>query len=229
MKAMILAAGLGNRMRPLTLHTPKPLLAVADKPLIVWHIEKLQKIGVTDIVINTAWLADKLIAALGTGDQFGVRIHWSNEGEGLETAGGIIHALPLLGDQPFILVNGDVWTNYDFAPLLQVELGQNLAHLMLVDNPVQHPQGDFVLSAQKAYTFEQNQQGEALTYSGIAVISPEMFAGLAEGKRPLAPLLKEAMLQGRISAQKLPAAWVDVGTPERLSDLDRQIRQRQYA
>jgi MurNAc alpha-1-phosphate uridylyltransferase len=149
MKAMILAAGLGNRMRPLTLHTPKPLLAVADKPLIVWHIEKLQKIGVTDIVINTAWLADKLIAALGTGDQFGVRIHWSNEGEGLETAGGIIHALPLLGDQPFILVNGDVWTNYDFAPLLQVELGQNLAHLMLVDNPVQHPQGDFVLSAQK--------------------------------------------------------------------------------
>lgn len=229
MKAMILAAGLGNRMRPLTLHTPKPLLAVADKPLIVWHIEKLQKIGVTDIVINTAWLADKLIAALGTGDQFGVRIHWSNEGEGLETAGGIIHALPLLGDQPFILVNGDVWTNYDFAPLLQVELGQNLAHLMLVDNPVQHPQGDFVLSAQKAYTFEQNQQGDALTYSGIAVISPEMFAGLAEGKRPLAPLLKEAMLQGRISAQKLPAAWVDVGTPERLSDLDRQIRQRQYA
>lgn len=229
MKAMILAAGLGNRMRPLTLHTPKPLLAVADKPLIVWHIEKLQKIGVTDIVINTAWLAEKLITALGTGDQFGVRIHWSNEGEGLETAGGIIHALPLLGDQPFILVNGDVWTNYDFAPLLQVELGQNLAHLMLVDNPVQHPQGDFVLSAQKAYTFEQNQQGEALTYSGIAVISPEMFAGLAEGKRPLAPLLKEAMLQGRISAQKLPAAWVDVGTPERLSDLDRQIRQRQYA
>ena len=229
MKAMILAAGLGNRMRPLTLHTPKPLLAVADKPLIVWHIEKLQKIGVTDIVINTAWLAEKLIAALGTGDQFGVRIHWSNEGEGLETAGGIIHALPLLGDQPFILVNGDVWTNYDFAPLLQVELGQNLAHLMLVDNPVQHPQGDFVLSAQKAYTFEQNQQGDALTYSGIAVISPEMFAGLAEGKRPLAPLLKEAMLQGRISAQKLPAAWVDVGTPERLSDLDRQIRQRQYA
>ncbi|ENV48217.1 hypothetical protein P255_01097 [Acinetobacter brisouii CIP 110357] len=229
MKAMILAAGLGNRMRPLTLHTPKPLLAVADKPLIVWHIEKLQKIGVTDIVINTAWLAEKLIAALGTGEQFGVKIHWSNEGEGLETAGGIIHALPLLGDQPFILVNGDVWTNYDFAPLLQVELGQNLAHLMLVENPVQHPQGDFVLHEQKAYTFEQNQQGEALTYSGIAVISPEMFAGLAEGKRPLAPLLKDAMLQGRISAQKLPAAWVDVGTPERLSDLDRQIRQRQYA
>lgn len=225
MKAMILAAGLGNRMRPLTLHTPKPLLEVADKPLIVWHIEKLQKIGVTEIVINTAWLAEKLIAALGTGEQFGVTIHWSNEGEGLETAGGIIRALPFLGDKPFILVNGDVWTNYDFAPLLNIELGQNLAHLMLVDNPIQHPQGDFVLYAQKAYTFEQNQQGEALTYSGIAVISPEMFQNLPDGKRPLAPLLKDAMLQGRVTAGKLSAAWVDVGTPERLADLDRQIRQ----
>lgn len=225
MKAMILAAGLGNRMRPLTLHTPKPLLEVADKPLIVWHIEKLQKIGVTEIVINTAWLAEKLIAALGTGEQFGVTIHWSNEGEGLETAGGIIRALPFLGDKPFILVNGDVWTNYDFAPLLNIELGQNLAHLMLVDNPIQHLQGDFVLYAQKAYTFEQNQQGEALTYSGIAVISPEMFQNLPDGKRPLAPLLKDAMLQGRVTAGKLSAAWVDVGTPERLADLDRQIRQ----
>ena len=229
MKAMILAAGLGNRMRPLTLHTPKPLLEVADKPLIVWHIEKLQKIGVTEIVINTAWLAEKLIAALGTGEQFGVTIHWSNEGEGLETAGGIIRALPLLGDKPFILVNGDVWTNYDFAPLLNIELGQNLAYLMLVDNPIQHPQGDFVLYAQKEYTFEQNQQGEALTYSGIAVISPEMFQNLPDGKRPLAPLLKDAMLQGRVAAGKLSAAWVDVGTPERLADLDRQIRQEQYA
>ncbi|MCG2575142.1 nucleotidyltransferase family protein [Acinetobacter sp. ME22] len=229
MKAMILAAGLGNRMRPLTLHTPKPLLEVADKPLIVWHIEKLQKIGVTEIVINTAWLAEKLIAALGTGEQFGVTIHWSNEGEGLETAGGIIRALPFLGDKPFILVNGDVWTNYDFAPLLNIELGQNLAYLMLVDNPIQHPQGDFVLYAQKAYTFEQNQQGEALTYSGIAVISPEMFQNLPDGKRPLAPLLKDAMLQGRVAAGKLSAAWVDVGTPERLADLDRQIRQGQYA
>lgn len=225
MKAMILAAGLGNRMRPLTLHTPKPLLEVANKPLIVWHIEKLQKIGVTEIVINTAWLAEKLIAALGTGEQFGVTIHWSNEGEGLETAGGIIRALPFLGDKPFILVNGDVWTNYDFAPLLNIELGQNLAYLMLVDNPTQHPQGDFVLYSQKAYTFEQNQQGEALTYSGIAVISPEMFQNLPDGKRPLAPLLKDAMLQGRIAAEKLSAAWVDVGTPERLADLDRQIRQ----
>ncbi|WP_111894112.1 N-acetylmuramate alpha-1-phosphate uridylyltransferase MurU [Acinetobacter sp. MB5] len=229
MKAMILAAGLGNRMRPLTLHTPKPLLEVADKPLIVWHIEKLQKIGVTDIVINTAWLAEKLIATLGTGEQFGVTIHWSNEGEGLETAGGIIRALPLLGEKPFILVNGDVWTNYDFAPLLNVELGGDLAHLMLVENPVQHPHGDFVLHAQKAYTFEQNQQGEALTYSGIAVVAPQMFAGLEDGKRPLAPLLKQAMQQGLISASKLAAAWVDVGTPERLSDLDRQIRQGQYA
>ena len=123
MKAMILAAGLGNRMRPLTLHTPKPLLEVGGKPLIVWHIEKLQKIGVTEIVINTAWLGEKLATALGDGSQFGVTILWSHEGEGLETAGGIINALPLLGDEPFILVNGDVWSTMDFAPLLNVELG----------------------------------------------------------------------------------------------------------
>lgn len=139
MKAMILAAGLGNRMRPLTLHTPKPLLAVGGKPLIVWHIEKLQKIGVTDIVINTAWLGEKLAQALGDGSQFGVNIHWSHEGEGLETAGGIIRALPLLGSEPFILINGDVWTSMDFAPLLNVRLQGNDAHLVLVDNPPQHP------------------------------------------------------------------------------------------
>ncbi|NLZ87507.1 MAG: NTP transferase domain-containing protein, partial [Gammaproteobacteria bacterium] len=122
MKAMILAAGLGNRMRPLTLHTPKPLLEVGGKPLIVWHIEKLAAIGVTEIVINTAWLGEKLAQALGDGSQFGVKILWSHEGEGLETAGGIIHALPLLGNQPFILLNGDVWTTMDFAPLLDVDL-----------------------------------------------------------------------------------------------------------
>ena len=133
MRAMILAAGLGNRMRPLTLHTPKPLLEVGGKPLIVWHIEKLQKIGVSEIVINTAWLGDKLAAALGDGSQFGVTILWSHEGEGLETAGGIINALPLLGDKPFILVNGDVWTTMDFSALLNVHLGDKQAHLVLVE------------------------------------------------------------------------------------------------
>jgi len=225
MKAMILAAGLGNRMRPLTLHTPKPLLEVGGKPLIVWHIEKLQKVGVTEIVINTAWLGDKLVAALGDGSQFGVTILWSHEGEGLETAGGIINALPLLGKEPFILVNGDVWTTMDFSSLLNVQLDDKQAHLVLVENPPQHLKGDFILANDLAYTFEQEQLGEALTYSGVAVLAPHMFAGLENGKRPLAPLLKQAMQQQLVSAEKMQAIWVDVGTPERLEQLDQQIKQ----
>lgn len=225
MKAMILAAGLGNRMRPLTLYTPKPLLEVGGKALIVWHIEKLREIGVTDIVINSAWLADKLICALGDGAQFGVSIRWTREDQGLETAGGIINALPLLGTEPFILVNGDVWTTMDFAPLLDVQLGDDLAHLVLVDNPEQHPEGDFTLSNARASVFEQNVVGENLTFSGVSVIHPQMFAGLDAGKRPLAPLLKQGMLDGRIAASKLQGHWVDVGTPERLMALDAQIRQ----
>ena len=229
MKAMILAAGLGNRMRPLTLHTPKPLLEVGGKPLIVWHIEKLQKIGVTEIVINTAWLGEKLANALGDGSQFGVKILWSHEGEGLETAGGIINALPLLGDEPFILVNGDVWTTMDFASLLDVQLGEQQAHLVLVENPPQHLKGDFILSNGLAYTFEQEQLGEALTYSGIAVLHPRMFAGLENGKRPLAPLLKQAMQQQQVAAEKLQGIWVDVGTPERLEQLDQQIKQNKFS
>ncbi|MND44850.1 D-glycero-alpha-D-manno-heptose 1-phosphate guanylyltransferase [compost metagenome] len=229
MKAMILAAGLGNRMRPLTLYKPKPLLEVGGKPLIVWHIKKLKEIGVTEIVINSAWLADVLIGALGDGSQFGVQIRWTREDEGLETAGGIINALPLLGTEPFILVNGDVWTTFDFSSLLDVNLENDLAHLVFVSNPAQHPNGDFTLAEGRAYTFDQNQQGENLTFSGVSVIHPKMFDGLENGKRPLAPLLKNAMLDGKISAEKMQAAWVDVGTPERLSDLDLQIRQGMYA
>ena len=229
MKAMILAAGLGNRMRPLTLHTPKPLLEVGGKSLIVWHIEKLQRIGIRQIVINTAWLAERLVEVLGDGSAFGVEILWSHEGEGLETAGGIIHALPLLGDAPFILVNGDVWTNMDFAPLLDVQLDSQLAHLVLVDNPLQHPLGDFTLADGKAYTFEQNQSGDNLTFSGVSVLHPQLFADLEQGKRPLAPLLKQAMQQQQVSAERLRGVWVDVGTPERLRDLDQQIRQGEYA
>lgn len=225
MKAMILAAGLGNRMRPLTLYKPKPLLEVGGKPLIVWHIEKLKNIGVTDIVINSAWLADVLIGALGDGSQFGVNILWTREEEGLETAGGIINALPLLGVEPFILVNGDVWTTYDFADLLNVDLKDDLAHLVFVENPTQHPKGDFTLKDGRAYTFDQNFEGENLTFSGVSVIHPKMFDGLENGKRPLAPLLKEAMLNGKISAEKMQTAWVDVGTPERLTALDLQIRE----
>ncbi|KGH50811.1 nucleotidyl transferase [Acinetobacter idrijaensis] len=229
MKAMILAAGLGNRMRPLTLHTPKPLLEVGGKPLIVWHIEKLAAIGVTEIVINTAWLGEKLAEALGDGSRFGINILWSHEGEGLETAGGIINALPLLGDEPFILLNGDVWTTMDFAPLLDIDLKDNLAHLVLVQNPEQHPEGDFTLAAGKAYTFDQQVEGENLTFSGVSVLDPKMFQGLETGKRPLAPLLKAAMQNQQVAASKLVGIWVDVGTPERLTALDTAIHEGKFA
>lgn len=240
MKAMILAAGLGTRMRPLTLKTPKPLLAVGGKPLIVWHIEALKKAGVTDLVINAAWLADKLITALGDGSQFGVNIQWSREEEALETAGGIIKALPLLGERPFILVNGDVWTRCDMQQLVQHDLGDDLsdgleadlAHLLLVENPPQHPTGDFVLSKQRVYSdfSEQNadlsvaSNTEKLTFSGLSLLSPKLFQGLPEGKTPLAPILRRAMSEGRVSGAKLSSVWVDVGTPERLSQLDHQIQ-----
>ncbi|MFV5639955.1 N-acetylmuramate alpha-1-phosphate uridylyltransferase MurU [Acinetobacter oleivorans] len=228
MKAMILAAGLGNRMRPLTLYTPKPLLEVGGKPLIVWHIEKLKKIGVTEIVINSAWLADKLISSLGDGSQFGVDIRWTREDEGLETAGGIINALPLLGADPFILVNGDVWTTMDFEALAHIKLNDDLAHLVLVDNPKQHTEGDFTLFDGRAFTFDQDVTGENLTFSGVSVIHPKLFDGLEPGKRPLAPLLKQAMHNQKISGEKLKGAWVDVGTPERLLELDLQIREGFY-
>ncbi|MBI1447950.1 N-acetylmuramate alpha-1-phosphate uridylyltransferase MurU [Acinetobacter sp. AC1-2] len=228
MKAMILAAGLGNRMRPLTLYTPKPLLEVGGKALIVWHIEKLKKIGVTEIVINSAWLADKLISNLGDGSQFGVDIRWTREDEGLETAGGIINALPLLGTDPFILVNGDVWTTMDFEALRHIKLNDDLAHLVLVDNPKQHPEGDFTLFDGRTFTFDQDVTGENLTFSGVSVIHPKLFDGLEPGKRPLAPLLKQAMQNQKISGEKLKGAWVDVGTPERLMELDLQIREGFY-
>lgn len=228
MKAMILAAGLGNRMRPLTLYTPKPLLEVGGKALIVWHIEKLKKIGVTEIVINSAWLANKLISSLGDGSQFGVDIRWTREDEGLETAGGIINALPLLGTDPFILVNGDVWTTMDFEALRHIKLNDDLAHLVLVDNPKQHPEGDFTLFDGRTFTFDQDVTGENLTFSGVSVIHPKLFDGLEPGKRPLAPLLKQAMQNQKISGEKLKGAWVDVGTPERLMELDLQIREGFY-
>ncbi|PJG67590.1 N-acetylmuramate alpha-1-phosphate uridylyltransferase MurU [Acinetobacter seifertii] len=228
MKAMILAAGLGNRMRPLTLYTPKPLLEVGGKPLIVWHIEKFKKIGVTEIVINSAWLADKLISSLGDGSQFGVDIRWTREEEGLETAGGIINALPLLGTDPFILVNGDVWTTMDFEALCDIKLNDDLAHLVLVDNPKQHPEGDFTLLDGRAFAFDQDVKGENLTFSGVSLIHPKLFDGLEPGKRPLAPLLKQSMQNQKVSAEKLKGAWVDVGTPERLMELDLQIREGFY-
>jgi len=227
MKAMILAAGLGNRMRPLTLTTPKPLLNVGGKPLIVWHIEALKAAGIHDIIINTAWLGHKLHEALGDGSAYGVHINWSNEDEPLETAGGIQKALPLLGKQPFILVNGDIWVRYDFQKLINRDLGQHLAHLVLVDNPPQHPKGDFAFGNNGQGTLILPDGEEKYTFAGISLLSPQLFADLPVGKAALAPLLRRAIGQGLVSAEHHAGAWVDVGTPERLADLDAAILHKQ--
>lgn len=224
MKAMILAAGLGTRMRPLTDHTPKPLLKAGGLPLIGWHLQALRQAGITDVVINTAWLGQKLHEALGQGDDYGINIHWSPEGEPLETAGGIIQALPLLGDEPFLLINGDVWTRYPFQQLVDYQLGQDLAHLVLIDNPDHHPQGDFTLAAGRVKTGAESDA--RLTFAGISIMSPALFEGLAPGKRPLAPLLREAMSRDQVSGEHYLGNWVDVGTPERLTLLDRQLSER---
>ena len=227
MRAMILAAGLGNRMRPLTLTTPKPLLAVGGKPLIVWHIEALKAAGVSQIVINTAWLGHKLHEALGDGSAYGVEIFWSDEQEPLETAGGIQQALPLLGNEPFLLVNGDIWLRYDFKRLINKDLGNQLAHLVLVNNPPQHPHGDFAFSKDQTNSVVLPEGEEKYTFAGVSVLSPTLFADLPAGKAALAPLLRQAITQGLVSAEHHAGAWVDVGTPERLADLDQLIISQQ--
>lgn len=230
MKALILAAGLGERMRPLTNTTPKPLLLAGGKPLIVWHIEKLAAIGVRDIVVNTSWLADQFPDVLGDGAQWGVRLHYSFEGPiPLETGGGMWHARGLLGDAPFIAVNGDIWTDFDFAALPREPDGN--AFLVLVDNPVQHPGGDFALHGDKLAS-----DGDArLTFSGIGVYRTALFDGWREtiGDAPgakespprfkLAPLLRTAMDAGRVSGCHHTGQWTDVGTPERLAQLDASL------
>jgi MurNAc alpha-1-phosphate uridylyltransferase len=219
--AMILAAGRGERMRPLTDRTPKPLLDVGGKPLIVWHIERLVRAGISDIVINHAWLGEQIEAALGDGSRFGARIHYSRETTALETAGGIVLALPLLGTGPFLVVNGDVYTDFDFESLAAVTLRDRLAHLVLIDNPAHHPKGDFALDRGSVA-----EDGAArLTFSGIGLYHPALFDGLAPGARaPLAPLLRQAMREGRVSGVHFRGRWVDVGTAERLADLDATLR-----
>lgn len=222
MIAMILAAGLGTRMRPLTDHKPKPLLIAGGKPLIVWHIEKLAQAGFKDIVINLAWLGEQIPAYLGDGSRWQVCLHYSDEQpEGaLETAGGIIKALPLLGSAPFLVVNSDIWCDYPCQP--HTLAANDLAHLVLVNNPVHHPQGDFALSGQRLLS-----EGEPrYTFSGIGYYRPELFAGLAYGKRPLAPLLREAMRTHQVSGELFLGDWHDIGTPQRLDQLDRDLTQR---
>jgi MurNAc alpha-1-phosphate uridylyltransferase len=201
-------------MRPLTLTTPKPLLQVGGKPLIVWHLQRLAKAGVREVAINTSWLAERLHQALGNGAELGVHIHWCDEGsEPLETAGGIRNALPVFGDEPFLVVNGDVWTT---VPLPAAPAEGRLAHLVLVPNPPQHPHGDFgVESGELRCTGIRRY-----TFSGIASYHPELFDGLMPGRRPLRPVLDMAAMAGFASAEISHAPWVDVGTPERLAALD---------
>ncbi len=222
MKAMILAAGKGERLRPLTLHTPKPLVRAAGVPLIEYHVRALAAAGFTELVINHAWLGQQIEDYLGDGARFGVRIAYSAEGEPLETGGGIFKALPLLGDQPFVLVNGDIFTDYPFAQLRRPLSG--LAHLVLVANPTHHAGGDFCLQGGQV---SDAQAGEGnLTYSGLAVLSPALFAECQPGAFKLAPLLRQAMAAGQVSGEQFAGCWVDVGTHERLAEVERLLEAR---
>ncbi len=231
MKALIFAAGLGERMRPLTDRTPKPLLHADGKPLIVWHLQKLAAIGVREVVVNTSWLAEQFPQTLGDGAQWGLRLAYSYEGPTpLETGGGMLHALSLLGDAPFLAINGDIWTDYDFARLPREPTGD--AHLVLVDNPPHNPRGDFALAADDAV---HSDGASRLTFSGIGVYRGGLFAnwrsivGDTEGAQTvpprfkLAPLLRAAMKHERVSGEHHAGRWTDVGTPERLRELDRQL------
>lgn len=220
MKAMILAAGRGERMRPLTDHTPKPLLKVGGKALIVWHIERLAAAGFTELIINHAHLGQQIEDTLGDGTQWSVHIQYSSEPTALETAGGIAKALPLLGNSPFLVVNGDVFTEIDFATLQTALVSPKIAHLMMVDNPPQHPQGDFSLNNGNLQAVGEQK----LTFSGIGVYSPELFKDVVHGEpAKLAPLLKQALVQNLVSGQHYSGIWHDIGTPERLSALDAYI------
>ncbi len=226
---MILAAGRGERMRPLTDRTPKPLLPVGGKPLIVWHIMRLRAAGFAHIVINHAHLGQQIEAALGDGAGLGVAIEYSREVSALETAGGIATALPLIESEVFPVVNGDIYCEYDFSrlaePLARLAAGHDQAHLVLVDNPPHHPQGDFVLEAGRVTATPLTPNPSRLTFSGIGIYHRALFADTPAGeKAPLAPLLRLAIDAGRASGEHFGGRWVDVGTPERLQQLDESLR-----
>ncbi len=215
MRALIFAAGKGERMRPLTDFCPKALLEVRGTPLIVWHLQALRRAGVSEVVINTGWLGEQLPLRLGDGATFGLRIRWSHEGpEPLETGGGMRRALALLGDAPFIACNADIFTDYDYAQLPEQPVG--LAHLVLVDNPTQHPGGDFVLRDARMHLCGAPR----LTFSGIGVYRPQLLAHYPDGRFGLAPILREAIDFSIVSGEYHPGAWSDVGTPERLAALN---------
>jgi MurNAc alpha-1-phosphate uridylyltransferase len=223
MKAMLLAAGRGERMRPLTDACPKPLLPVAGKPLIAWHLERLAAAGFTEVVINLSWLGEQIATALGDGSRHGLRITFSREPwPALETGGGIVNALPLLGPAPFLLVNGDVYADVDFTTL-KLAPG-DLAQLVLVPNPDHHPVGDFWLEPAGRIVAGGSGQAERLTYSGIALLDPALFDGASGGRFPLLPWLERAREAGRLGGQRHDGHWLDVGTPERLAHLDAALQ-----
>ncbi|WP_221075936.1 N-acetylmuramate alpha-1-phosphate uridylyltransferase MurU [Agarivorans aestuarii] len=215
--AMILAAGRGERMRPLTDNCPKPLLKVAGKALINWHIDKLVAAGITRIVINTAYLGEMIEAHLGTGEQWGIDILYSHETSALETAGGIIKALPIIDSEQFLVINGDVWNDWDYQAICQTSQTESDAHLYLVANPSHNLQGDFSLENGKVVDKPE------FTFSGVAIYHQGFFHGLPSGKQALAPLLRAAMANQQVSGQLQAGQWVDVGTPQRLQCLEQQL------
>lgn len=224
-KAMILAAGLGQRMRPLTDLLPKPMLPAGGKPLLQYHLEALAHIGVREVVINLAYLGDKIRNFVGTGERFGLVVTYSEEPEPLETAGALLQALPLLGDQPFILINGDVWTDYPLANLANYALpDDDDAHLILVPNPEFHPTGDF--SPNHNGRLENNPNLVKFTFGGLSLIHPRLISQYPQqrNKFPLGEVLRFGIAQNKISAEVYRGNWNDVGTPERLAQLDSQLR-----
>ncbi len=219
-RAMLLAAGRGERLRPMTDTLPKPLVEVAGRPLIVYHLEALARAGIREVVINLSWLGEKIRAALADGSRYGVRIAYSEEGPvPLETGGGIQRALPLLGPAPFLVVNADVWTDMDFSRVLTLDEGAD-ARLMLAPNPVQHPRGDFGLED----GFVVEREADRFTYTGIGMYRPELFAGCAPGRFPLLPLLKRAIAARRLRGELYRGEWLDIGSPDRLAWLDARER-----
>lgn len=224
MKVMLLAAGRGERLRPLTDRIPKPLVEAGGKPLIAWHLERLAAGGFRDVVLNVSHLADAIVERLGDGRRFGVALRYSREAEPLETAGGIAQALALLGAQPFLLVNSDIYCEVDFAALARRALGERLAHLVLVPNPPHRASGDFALAG----GLVRNAGEPRYTYAGVAVMSPQLLAGVRRGeKAPLAPLLREAAERRMISGELYTGLWQDVGTVERLRELEATLAARQ--
>ena len=220
MKAMVLAAGLGTRLRPLTDAVPKALVEAGGKPLIAWQLERLARAGFREVVINVSWLGERIEARLGDGRAFGLAIAYSREAEPLESAGGIAQARELLGPAPFALVNSDVFCDFDLAALRRRALGAHLAHLVLTPNPPHHPAGDFSLEAGAA----GNAAAPRYTYTGIALIDPALVAPVRSGERAqLAPLLRAAAAAGRLSGELHAGAWHDVGTAQRLAELEARL------